>query len=170
MGEGCMRRNVTVQTVIVHFYELFLKKKPPDNETIAKANKVIEKCNRHLMEHGDRYITDKVKLIETEDDYNCWMKVFSLAKDSVLSLQSNISSKNGIPPSCAGGGVLTSAKKGYAIGMYQKQVLHLFIGARRKVWGLSSSRRTALCSISTACSAISQKERRRVAPSVLSSP
>ena len=89
MGEGCMRRNVTVQTVIVHFYELFLKKKPPDNETIAKANKVIEKCNRHLMEHGDRYITDKVKLIETEDDYNCWMKVFALAKDSALSLQSN---------------------------------------------------------------------------------
>lgn len=83
-----MKRKVTAQTVIVHFYALYLKKRPPDADILQEANLLIEKCNEHMVREGDKYLSDTLKQVDTAD-YDSWMKVFPLAHRSLLSLHTN---------------------------------------------------------------------------------
>ena len=68
-GGKQMKRKVTAQTVIVHFYALYLKKRPPDAETLREANLLIEKCNENMAREGDKYVSDALKQVDAED-YN----------------------------------------------------------------------------------------------------
>lgn len=83
-----MKRKVTVQSVIIHFYALYLKKQPSSAELLREANLIIEKCNKHILQEGDKYLSDTIKQVNTVD-YDSWMRVFPLAKKSLLSLQAN---------------------------------------------------------------------------------
>ena len=83
-----MKRKVTAQTVIIHFYALYLNEQPPGAEILRKANLLIEKCNENMAREGDKYLSDALKQVDAED-YNSWMKVFPLAQNSLMSLDTN---------------------------------------------------------------------------------
>ena len=74
-----MKRKVTVQSVIIHFYALYLKKQPSSAELLREANLIIEKCNKHILQEGDKYLSDTIKQVNTVD-YDYWMRVFPLPK------------------------------------------------------------------------------------------
>ena len=84
-----MQKKITAQTVIEYVYMLFRKRRALDEDIRREVNKLIVKCNAHLCSEGDKYLSDPLKEIETEEDYECWMKVFRKAKESVLLLRSN---------------------------------------------------------------------------------
>ena len=83
-----MKRKVTAQTVIIHFYALYLNEQPPGAEILREANLLIEKCNEHMAWEGDKYLSDALKQVDAAD-YNSWMKVFPLAQNSLMSLDTN---------------------------------------------------------------------------------
>ncbi len=71
-----MQKKITAQTVIEYVYMLFRKRRALDEDIRREVNKLIVKCNAHLCSEGDKYLSDPLKEIETEEDYECWMKVF----------------------------------------------------------------------------------------------
>ena len=77
-----MQKKITAQTVIEYVYMLFRKRRALDEDIRREVNKLIVKCNAHLCSEGDKYLSDPLKEIETEEDYECWMKVLGANRGS----------------------------------------------------------------------------------------
>ena len=77
-----MQKKITAQTVIEYVYMLFRKRRAIDEDIRREVNKLIVKCNAHLCSEGDKYLSDRLKEIETEEDYECWMKVLGANRGS----------------------------------------------------------------------------------------
>ena len=77
-----MQKKITAQTVIKYVYMLFRKRRTMNEDIRREVNKLIVKCNTHLCSEGDKYLSDPLKENETEEDYECWMKVLRANRGS----------------------------------------------------------------------------------------
>lgn len=77
-----MQKKITAQTVIKYVYMLFRKRRTMNEDIRREVNKLIVKCNALLRSEGDKYLSDRLKEIETEEDYECWMKVLGANRGS----------------------------------------------------------------------------------------
>lgn len=64
-----MQKKITAQTVIKYVYMLFRKRRTMNEDIRREVNKLIVKYNAHLCSEGDKYLSDRLKEIETEEDY-----------------------------------------------------------------------------------------------------